>query len=223
MASRALNLMVGASLKIEPVKGGACYLVELIGYTTDKSLIVTPAYGEEGLVLNEGDELAVRYLGSDHSYAFYSKVIQVCDKPYSYLHLAYPQGVQGLVTRRAPRIPLQELDPEQVMRLNINDGSRQLSVTMADISTRGARLIANSRLGKCGERFIIELPSVRATNSELLELPCIIRHIHEQFDCEDGNESVAYHHGVEFDHLEEAAQLFIARFIKDSINRASVR
>ena len=155
MASRALNLMVGASLKIEPVKGGACYLVELIGYTTDKSLMVTPAYGEDGLALNEGDELAVRYLGSDHSYAFYSKVIQVCKKPYSYLHLAYPQGVQGLATRRAPRVPLQNLDQGQVMRLNINDGSKRLSVTMFDISTCGARLVTNSRLGKCGERFIV--------------------------------------------------------------------
>lgn len=219
MTSRALNLMVGASLKIEPVNGNACYLVELIGYVTDKSLMVTPAFGEGGgLSLNVGDELAVRYLGSDMSYAFYSKVIQVSEQPYPYLHLEYPSGVQGLSTRRVTRVPLQG----PVMRLNISDGSQQISVVMADISTHGARLISESRLGDSGERFVIELPDVNAAGCGHLSLRCTIRHVHEQYPSAE-EALTTFHHGVEFDHLEEAAQLFIGRFIQDSITRITVR
>ncbi len=218
MLSRALNLMVGASLKIEPEKGDSCYLVELIGYVTDKSLMVTPAYGDGSIrALKEGDKLAVRYLGNDKSYAFYSKVTFVCDKPYHYLHLEYPKGVQGLSARRASRVPIEG----PVMRLNIREGEQILSVTMADISTQGARFISSSRLGGCGDQFIIEMPDIGGAG-EVLSLPCVVRHVCEQYPDAMGV-ATTFHHGVEFDHLDQAAQLFIARFIQDSISRVTAR
>lgn len=219
MLSRALNLMVGASLKIEPENGDSCYLVELIGYMTGQSLMVTPAYGDDSVsMLKEGDKLAVRYLGSDKSYAFYSKVIYVCDKPYPYLHLEYPKGVQGLSARRASRVPIEG----PVMRLSICDGNRRLSVTMADISTHGARFISSSRLGGRGDEFVIEMPDIGQAGGKALSLPCVVRHVCEQYPDAMGV-ATTFHHGVEFDHLDEAAQLFIARFIKDSITRTGVR
>ncbi len=218
MLSRALNLMVGASLKIEPENGDSCYLVELIGYVTDKSLMVTPAYGDDSIqALKEGDKLAVRYLGSDKSYAFYSEVTFVCDKPYHYLHLAYPKGVQGLSARRASRVPIEG----PVMRLNIREGEQSLSVTMADISTQGARFISSSCLGGRGDHFVIEMPDIGGAG-ETLSLPCVVRHVCEQYPDAMGV-ATTFHHGVEFDHLDEAAQLFIARFIQDSISRVTAR
>ncbi len=219
MASRALNLMVGASLKIEPTDGNVCYLVELVGYVTDKSLIVTPAYDDGShMNLKIGDELSVRYLGRDKSYAFYSKIIQVNKSPYLHFHLQYPEGVQGLSARRVTRTPIEG----PILQLNISDGASTISVVMADISTSGARLISETRLGGDGERFIIEMPNINASQSGHLSLPCTIRHVQEQYP--DNLGQVTYfHHGVEFDQLEEAAQLFIARFIQDSISRTAVR
>ncbi len=216
MASRALNLMVGASLKIEPVNGELCYLVELIGYVIDKSLIVTLAYAEgDEPALKAGDLLAVRYLGSEKSYAFYSEVISVSEAPYPHLHLSYPKGVQGLAARRVPRVPVEGA----AMHLNIVEGKKLHSVVMADISTCGARLISESRLGNCGERFVIELPDISSAGHNRLSLPCSIRHVQEQYPNAMGQPTL-YHHGVEFEQLDESAQLFIARFIRDSVAQA---
>ncbi len=213
MNSRALNMLVGSGLKLEARGGDACYLVEMIGCLTGKSLLVTAPYDERGrLAVGVGDEVVIRYLGGDNSYAFYSRVLCVCADPYPYLHLAFPEGVQGVLTRRGTRLPIEG----PCMSLAMLDRGRKISVMMADISIHGARLIAPYRLGEIGETFSIEMPQIPAAGDEPLALPCVIRHVQAQRG-EGGDEKV--HHGVEFDQLEQAAQLFIARFIQDSIVR----
>lgn len=215
MTSRALNLMVGAGFQLEPVGGDACYLVELIGYVTDRSLLVTPPREEDGRIsVREGDEVAIRYLGGDNSYAFYTRVLRVCSEPYPYLHLEYPAGVQGAITRRGMRYPIDG----PVLSLAMLDRGREIRVIMADISVNGARLVSPARLGEVGDTFSIEMPDIHQASDETLVLPCVIRHVSEQIGM-DGGAGSMYHHGVEFDRLEAAAQLFIARFIQDSIMR----
>lgn len=215
MAARALNLMVGAGFQLEPLGGKACYLVELIGYATGRSLLISPPREEDGrIAVKEGDEVAIRYLGGDNSYAFHSRVLRICAEPYPYLHLEYPVGVQGASTRRGMRYPVDG----PVLSLAMQDRGREIRVIMADISVNGARLVSPARLGEIGDSFSIEMPDIAQSAEEPLVLPCRIRHMRAQIGME-GGVGTMYHHGVEFDRLEAAAQLFIARFIQDSIMR----
>jgi len=214
MIPKALNLMVGCGLQLEPVSGNSCYLVDLMGYRPEQSLIVTAPVSDDGsLPVAEGDEVAVRYLGGDNSFAFYSRVLCIAGKPYPHLHLEYPSGVQGVITRRSIRVPIDG----PVMSLAMLDGGQRLNVTMADISVHGARLISNIRLGNVNDTFTIEMPDISAAGEESLALPCVIRHVREQIEMPGHAQGCIYHHGVEFDRLEQAAQLFIARFIQHSV------
>ena len=214
MISQTLNLMVGCGLQLEPAKGSACYLIDLLGYRAEQSLIVTLPSNDDGTPsVAEGDEVVIRYLGGDNSFAFYSRVLCCMEKPYPHLHLEYPSGVQGIITRRSLRVPIEG----PVMSLAMSDGKRKINVIMADISVHGARLVSSTRLGNVDDTFMIEMPDVAAAGEEHLVLPCIIRHVREQFDMPEHDQGGVYHHGVEFDQLEQAAQLFIARFIQNSV------
>lgn len=214
MDKPTLNLVVGSTLQLEiPHADGAILPVTLIGYVPGRSILAMPAPDEAGsLDLHDGDICVARFECGDTLYAFNTRVLAAAARPFGYLHLAYPQGVQAAMVRRSPRVPVNDM----VMMLVMEEAGRKLSVALADISLSGARLVAGSRLGEIGERFSIEIPHTGQNGTERVALPCRVRYVREEQSANAGGKRV-YHHGVEFADLSRQALLFIERYIGDKV------
>lgn len=217
MDKPTLNLVVGSVLQLEtPQYHGAAVPVTLIGYVPGRSILVMLAASAETgtrLALHTGDPCVVRFESGDSLYAFDTQVLWQAEQPFVHVHLAYPQGVQGTLVRRSPRVQVNDM----VMMLVMEEAGRKLSVALADISLLGARLVAGSRLGEVGERFSIEIPHIGQSGNERVALPCRVCYVREEQSLSPGGKKRVYHHGVEFADLNREALLFIERYIGDKV------
>lgn len=187
----------------------------VIGYVEDRSLIISqPQQGDIPIQVSCGDRIIIRCLAEENVYAFESTVQQVCEQPFAYLLLDYPTGIQGLMLRRGHRVDLSRADRPQ-LRLAMTDGDEHISVSMADISLSGARLTSDQRLGNINDKFSIDMQVLGV--GDPITLPCIIRYVRSE-PVGDG-EFVVHHHGVEFKEMDQDAQLFISRFIRDHVEQ----
>lgn len=215
MARAPLNLVVGTTLQF--IQGtdpeAEASPITLIGYFEPETVIVSmPECPDGAPPLSAGDPVIVRFESGDSLYAFESRVQQVCDSPFPYLHLDYPTGVHGTMTRRSTRFPVQDM----VMMLVMEEEGRKLSVALADISLAGARLVAGARLGEVGDRFSIEIPHNSHSGAERVVLPCEIRYVREETSVSASAKRV-FHHGVEFTGLSKKALVFIEQYIGDRV------
>lgn len=209
MEKTALNLVVGSTLQLElPDRDGEVAPVTLIGYLAGRSLLVS--LPPDAASPAAGEPCVVRFQAGDRLYAFDTRVLCIASQPFSYLHLAYPEGVQTGGARRSQRVQVNDM----VMMLVMEEAGRKLSVALADISMTGARLVAGSRLGEVGERFSIEIPQVESEGR--IALPCQVRYVREEQSTTVGGKRV-YHHGVEFTGLDRQALVFIERYIGEKV------
>lgn len=213
--TQQINFMVGATvfLSCADQEGGAIYEATILGYADKQSLMITqPKERNTPLLVTAGDKFIVRYVGDENAYAFQAQVLQTCEKPFGYLHLSYPEGVQGVMLRRSQRV---KLDKEQrpAIRLSMHDGKNSISVSMADISLAGAQLTSSHRLGNIDDKFTIDMHL--GHSDKPVSLPCVIRYVRTEMDDETG----IYHHGVEFHEMDAQAQTFINRFITEQVNQ----
>lgn len=211
MAKHPFNLVVGSTLQLQPEgmeSEEQSQPVTLIGYLDGESILVSQPATQDYPV---GASLVVRFESGDNLYAFESEVIQACDTPFPYLHLRYPAGVQGVMTRRSVRFPVNDM----AMMLVMEEDGRKMSVALADISLAGARLVAGVRLGEVGDRFSIEIPHTHHGGAERVVLPCEIRYVREESSQTSGKR--VFHHGVEFTGLSKKALVFIEHYIGDRV------
>lgn len=210
MANPPFNLVVGSTLQLntDAESENADRPVTLIGYLESESVLVSqPA----DVALSPGDHVVVRFESGDNLYAFESDVVQVNESPFPYVHLSYPSGVQGVMTRRSVRFPVHDM----AMMLVMEEDGRKMSVALADISLAGARLVAGVRLGEVGDRFSIEIPHTHHGGAERVVLPCEIRYVREESSQTSGKR--VFHHGVEFTGLSKKALVFIEHYIGDQV------
>ena len=100
-------------------------------------------------------------------------------------------------------------------KLSLALSSADIAVEMADISTAGARLVANRRLGNVGDSFVIEIKS--QYNDEHFKVPCKVRHVRTEIDSESRCR-IVFHHGVEFINIDESVTEFLTRFVTDVLH-----
>lgn len=206
---QSLNLLVGATLHMDLMSGETrrTYPVTLIGYFPGNSILVTmPQQGIHDLSVGVGDKFVVRFAEGDTTIAFQTSVINICSSPYPYLHLGYPEGVQGVMLRSATRYSTNK--PIMLLAMLDGDSKEPISVTMSDVSITGACLLAEKDLGETGDTFDIDM---EIKGQGAIVLSCVIRYVNE-------GESGGSRHGVEFTHLDHKALLFLGKFIQDSVN-----
>jgi c-di-GMP-binding flagellar brake protein YcgR len=211
-----VNFMVGSTvfLSSSNTEDSCVYEARVIGYADKQSLMITlPKQHNTPLLVTAGDKFVARYVGDENAYAFETEVMQICDKPFGYIHLSYPEGVQGVMLRRSQRVDLNK-EEQPSIRLSMHDGSGSISVSMADISLAGARLTSGQRLGCIDDKFSIDMHL--GQSDKPVSLPCVIRYVRTEIS--EGDAGV-YHHGVEFEAMDAQAQTFINRFITDHVQQ----
>ncbi len=212
LSSRALNTLIGSTAQLSmDIEAAECYPVKFIGYADNQSLIFSaPADKQSALPAPNGEELIVRFQGEEQQFAFKSKVLEVCNQPYRYLHLSFPVGVEASFIRRGQQ--RYAIKPTELpsLHLKIDDGANQHNVKMSDISQNGACLSAASQLGAIDEIFSIDI----VVDKKQVTVPCRIRYIRKE---NNSGIELPYIHGVEFCNLEHDAETFISQLIATHI------
>ena len=101
-----MRLKVGDQIHLEPprriVAGRAT--VTTLGWLEGQSIMVTAPQNDAGrLVLQEGEQVLLRAFTGKSAFAFCTTVLKAAHQPFHYLHLSFPDKVEGVAIRNSPR------------------------------------------------------------------------------------------------------------------------
>ena len=150
-----MKLRVEDRLQLEaPAKlGRERFPVKVIGFLREISLLVSTPITANGLRLQllENEEVVMRSFCGQKAFAFTCIVKQSEKKNTGYLHLSFPDNIQGIVVRKAPRIKTSIIATVHDVKTGINETAALIS----DISATGLSLDCNRELGHKGDSLSI--------------------------------------------------------------------
>jgi c-di-GMP-binding flagellar brake protein YcgR len=196
----SLNLQVGVRLqvityrRIKPEQ----YFSTLIGYVKDEYLIVkVPMENGTPVRLLEGERVTIRVFSGVNVCSFACTVERVFDRPLLYVHLSFPDTIQGTSLRTAMRVKVDI--PVQVLSGRANGAAADCTFT--NISVSGARIESPRSLPENGGEITLEfgLPSPLGDGEMRVRTRAAVRNVNA-LRRDNGAEYFAY--GVQFLDLE---------------------
>jgi hypothetical protein len=130
-----MRIKVGDQLHLEPPRrsAGGRATVIMLGWLEGQSVIVTaPQNGAGRLVLQEGELVLMRAFTGKSAFAFRASALKSANLPFHYVHLSFPDKVEGVAIRNSPRCRVQF--PAQVSA----GGKAAFRGTVLNIGTSGA-------------------------------------------------------------------------------------
>lgn len=219
MATDDLMLDVGDVLQLQflPDENNARYYVKVIGFLPEQSLIITtPHVNGKIMLVREGQPIAVRLLAGNNVVAFTVSVLRSCARPYPYLHLSFPSDLQTIMVRKAQRIGykttamVRDCGPAASAK-----ATKETNVNVEDMSTTGALLISDNKLGNVKGLLSVKLNLRIAKDDEQLSLIAVIRNVRQR-NKEDTDQQ-EYLHGVEFQFADRQESIMLHAFIYEQI------
>ncbi|MGX9774969.1 flagellar brake protein [Janthinobacterium aestuarii] len=139
----AMNLQVGGRIQfithrtIKPSQ----HFSTVIGYVKDEYLIVKiPMENGASIMLNEGDKLTIRVFSGVTVCSFSCSVLRIFGRPLNYVHLSFPDTIQGTSLRTAMRVKVDI--PAQLSYRDV----AAVPVFIVNLSVSGALIEAPSML-----------------------------------------------------------------------------
>jgi hypothetical protein len=175
------------------------FLVKVIGFLKGASLLITgPATAAVNAQLIAGKKVVMRSFSGQNAFGFSSCIERVCKVPYEYMHLSFPDIIEGIVVRKTPRVRTRIIVAVQ----NTKSGSaEQVSALISDISANGVSLDAKQPLGGKGDilslAFRVPLHNIEAYLSVKGAIRAVI-----SGDTIDTSKSDLIRHGIEFQELQ---------------------
>jgi c-di-GMP-binding flagellar brake protein YcgR len=197
----SLNLQVGVRLqfityrRIKPVQ----YFSTLIGYVRDEYLIVKlPMENGVPVGLVEGERVTIRVFSGVNVCSFACTVERVFERPLYYVHLSFPDTIQGTSLRTAMRVKVDI--PAQVVPSHPN--MHPIDCSLTNISVNGARVESRANLAETGGEITLEfgLNSPVGDGEMRVRARAAVRNV-SAVQREDGAEMLAY--GVQFLDLDQ--------------------
>lgn len=178
----------------------ARHISRVVGYVPGSSFIVTvPAPRGVRAEFMENEVVVVQAFSRNCAFAFKCTVLNVCRRPLDYMHLTFPDRIDGSIIRKSTRVRV-SIDAVASMA----DGGN-CEVRLGNISATGALLVAQSDLGQVGDSlrvsFKVELHDVV---SEIVTSAVILN------TCGD-EDSLQY--GVEFRDLPAHERMILCSLI----------
>jgi len=197
-----MKLKVEDKLQLEPPPQLARerFMVKVIGFLRGVSLLVTTPITANGLRLQllEGETVVMRSFSGQNAFGFASTIERVIKTPYEYLHLSFPDNIEGIVIRKAPRVKTNIIAAVQDSK---SGATEQVSALISDISANGVSLDAKRPLGEKGDilnvSFRVHLHNIDA----YLSVKGVIRAVLIT-DAVDASKSGVIRHGIEFQDLQ---------------------
>ncbi|MBI5437590.1 MAG: flagellar brake protein [Nitrosomonadales bacterium] len=176
------------------------FLVKVIGYIRGASLLVTAPTTANGLRLQllEGETVVMRSFSGQNAFGFASTIERVIKTPYEYLHLSFPDNIEGIVIRKAPRVKTRIIAAVQDSK---SGATEQVSALISDISANGVSLDARRSLGEKGDTLNVSFRVHLHNIDAYLSVKGVIRAVLSG-DAVDTSKSGVIRHGVEFQDLQ---------------------
>lgn len=207
----SLGLKVGAVVTIEIVSTLRKYSVQLLGYSENKSILISSPLREgKEVLLDKNSVIAVRMLVGKRVCAFEARILYRSIQPYSYYHLSYPESVEALQVRNSERVTT-SIETEVDSDFDIVGEWPKLAY-INNISSTGARLNSAYSLGVSGHELILNF-DVQVSDRDLqLKLSSVIRNVEHNGGLED-DDTNRFVYGVEFIDLDDEQHLSLSSYI----------
>ena len=206
-----LKLRIGSQLILNSLDQSERYVVRLIGYSVNQSVIVsTPKVEGKQLILKKDRPFKVSSMAKKEAFAFQTSVKAVMLQPYPYIHLDYPKEMFTVQVRNSSRldvnIPVTLVDDSKANR----EGSEQ--VHLVNLSKTGAGLQSDESIGKEGDEIVIKFAISVAEVSKFIKLTAIIRNTRAE---EVKNSPTKYSYGLQFADMSDSAKIVLSAFINE--------
>lgn len=209
-----MKLKVGDRLQLQPPiqLSQERFLVKVIGYMNGSSLLLTVPTMVNGLrlQLREGEKVIMRSFSGQNVFRFASTIDRLCKLPYEYMHLSFPEKIQGMVVRKAPRIKTHLVAAVQ------GNGSLKeadkVSGLIVNMSSSGAALDAKQPLGKCGDILALAFRVSLHEIDTYLSVQVVIKALSSVERAELSNPGLI-RHGLEFHELQANDHIIIQSMI----------
>ncbi len=197
-----MRLKVEDKLQLEPPAqlSRERFSVKIIGFLRGISLLVTVPITSNGLrlQLRESEKVIMRSFSGQNAFGFACTIERIIKLPYEYMHLSFPNVIQGLVIRKDPRVKSRIIATVQDSKY---DSTGQISALISDISANGVSLDSARPLGDKGDTirlsFRVQLHRIDA----FLSVKGVIRAV-LSVDPADASSSGLIRHGIEFQDLQ---------------------
>ena len=210
MTDNLLNLAIGCELKLDSISDVALNNLhsELIGYTQGESLIIShPKKDNLPIQIHPGEKFMVGVQQGSDDISFETEVKAVVSEPYPHLHTTYPVNVRSGSVRKSTRV---DAAPTQIRLINEDGSINPAPISFLNVSTSGACLVADKKLGEVDDIFEIEFLD-RDGNPDF-NFTCMIRYAHKSHK----ENHPVYSHGVVFIGMDAETQLFLWKYFQES-------
>lgn len=196
-----MRLRVGDRIQLQPpaTVSAERFIVRLIGYVDRASVLVTaPMANGLRVPLRENDTVVARIFSSEKAFGFSTVVQRVCKIPYDYLHLEFPDRVQGAIIRKSPRVRTRII--ASVANPDAAEAGERQSGIIVNLSADGALLKARRQLGEKGNRLQLSFRLNVHKVDAYLTLSAIVRSTFADEE-PDRNGDAMVNHGIQFQDL----------------------
>jgi len=200
-------------MQIQTVGNGAHvpHWVKFVGFIKDGSVLTTLPFDEgKGMWMQQGQTFLLRGFNGRYAYSFTSQVLRARADPLAYIHFSWPREVAIQVVRHSLRV-----DVTLPVNVICVDNST-VATTLHDVSISGAKLDSKEEFGAVGDQVHVELLVGVDGNTMKMNIPAIIRNIHQ---AEGGK---GFNTGVEFEKISQNDRLILNYFINSVMQPRSM-
>lgn len=203
-----MRIKVGDRAQLEPPSQMAAgrIPVRIVGWVEGHSLIVTGPHTRSGrLMLERGENVLLRVFTGSSAFAFKSTLLKPTRLPLEYMHLSFPDRVDGLEVRNSPRFRVDL--PARITTAAHPDG---MDAMISNISATGALVESSEPLGVPGEDLGLEFTFGLHGIPARLKLSAAIR---TTKSAEDAANAPRHQHGVTFKDTAPNDLLILRAFV----------
>lgn len=213
-----LKLQVGDGIQLELLSDTGQsqhrYLVKIIGYVQNKSILVTtPTIGNKVVLIRVGQLINVRLIAARRLIGFKGNVLRTQFTPYPYLHISYPDKFSSIEIRRSQRVKIHIIAGIQNKKIF---GNEPIPVVILDISIGGALIESSRPLGISGDKISIAICLSVAQIEHYILLPAAIKNS-QMIEGTTKSATPMYQHGVEFMTMLPEVSLVLHGFVYEQI------
>jgi c-di-GMP-binding flagellar brake protein YcgR len=211
-----MKLRAEDRLQLEaPAKlGRERFPVKVVGFLRGISLLVSTPITANGLRLQllENEEVVMRSFCGQKAFAFTCIVKQSEKKNTEYLHLSFPDEIQGILVRKAPRIKSSII----ATVYDVKASTKETAALISDISATGLSLDSNLALGNKGDALAIAFRIQLHQIEVLLSIHGVIR---ARLDIDNFNSSTPglLRYGIEFQDISPNDSIVLKSMIYEQM------
>lgn len=206
-----LDFNIGALLhmQLQTGEGKQRHDVHLIGMQPGESLLVSmPRVNGILPKIFPNDEYIVRYFAGTTVVAFKTSVLLVCQIPYYYMHLKYPNKLESVTVRQAERI-------EVSITAQVTKQDQKVLGSIKDLSALGAMILMEEGFGEPDEHIELFFDLHMGEFDKSVHLVGVIRNKKKNNNLDDGEQ--LYRYGIEFIDPSEEDVVFLQGYVYEQL------